>query len=70
MRVRVSFTVGVDDEFRRALSSYYGGSGMASREEIKRHYEVYGSSLGDDIMHEYRRGAQAIGDEAKGVSDG
>ena len=50
MRVRVSYTVDVDDDFRRAINEYYGRPGLASREEIRNWYETFGSSQDADLM--------------------
>lgn len=54
MRVKVCFTVDVDDEFRRALNSYYGKSGLATREEIRQHYETQSGSIDTDIINEFQ----------------
>lgn len=53
MKVRISYTVEVDDEFRKALRAYRGKSGMATRDEIKIWYEERGDSDNDDMMWEY-----------------
>lgn len=53
MKVRVTYTVEVSDEYRRALASYYGGAGLATREEVQAHHRVNGTSLDDDVMYDY-----------------
>jgi hypothetical protein len=55
MRVRVIYSVDVTDDFRRALRSYYGETGMATRDEVYLHCCQYGSSIDADIMEEYRK---------------
>lgn len=49
MRVRISYTVEVDDDFRREINNFYGQEGLASREEVKRWFEQYGESMNDDL---------------------
>ena len=49
MKVRIAYTVEVDDDFRRAVADWYGRSGLATRDEIKRWYEANGRSLDDDF---------------------
>jgi hypothetical protein len=49
MRVRISYTVDVDDQFRREINRWYGRPGLASREEVKRWFERNGSSMNDDL---------------------
>jgi hypothetical protein len=53
MKVRISYTVEVDDHFRRALAYHHGGSGMATREDVRRHFELHGSSEDDNLMWDY-----------------
>ena len=54
MKVRISYTVEADDEFRTALRAYVGKSGMATRDEIKNWYEARGFGDNDDMLWEYR----------------
>lgn len=49
MKVRINYTVEVDDVFRREINRWYGRPGLASREEVKRWFEAYGSSMDDDL---------------------
>ena len=49
MKVKISYTVEVDDEFRRAINEHYGRPGLATREEVKRWYEAYGNSMDADL---------------------
>lgn len=49
MKVRISYIVEVDDTLRREIAAYYGNPGLASREDIKRWYEQYGSSEDDNL---------------------
>lgn len=49
MKVRVSYLVEVDDEFRRRINIYYGRPGLANRDQIKRWFEMYGESMNQDM---------------------
>lgn len=49
MRVRVSYTVEVPDWFRREINRYYGKPGIATREEVKFWFEMFGTSMDDDL---------------------
>lgn len=64
MRVRVSYVAEVTDEYRRALRGWYGQEGLATRKELKEHFEQYGNTLDDDLLHQadQRRKAAAAGD--------
>jgi len=53
VKVRVTFTVDVDDRFRRALNHYYGREGLASRSDIQKWYESNASSVDADMFQEY-----------------
>lgn len=52
MKVRISYTEDVDDDFRRAIRIHYGGTGLATRLEVQRWFESYGSSENDNLMQE------------------
>ena len=45
MKVRVAYTVDIDDSFRREIREYYGRPGLASRAEIKAWFKVFGRSM-------------------------
>lgn len=62
MRVRVEYTVEVNDDYRRAINIFYGRPGLASRAEVKRWIEAYGSSGDDDLMQDLWS-ARARGEE-------
>jgi hypothetical protein len=49
MKVRVAFTVDVDDEIRASISEWYGRTGLATRDEVRRWYESNGSSMDADL---------------------
>lgn len=49
MKVRVSYTVEVDDKFRRAIREYYGQDGLASRKDIQAWYEEWGNTMNDEL---------------------
>lgn len=53
MKIRVSYTVEIDENFRRAWRAYYGKSGLATRKELKEHFEKYGGLIDDDILTEF-----------------
>lgn len=53
MKVRVEYTVEVNDEFRRAIRRYYGDSGLASRADVRRWCQTYGDSMDADVMYDY-----------------
>jgi len=61
MRLRVTYIVEVDDNFRRALRHYYGRDGMATRQEVAQHFERYGDTLNEDLRSEH--GTCCWGDE-------
>lgn len=50
MKVRVSYTIEVDDDFRRAINQYHGDPGKASREIVKMWFIQYGQTMNDDLM--------------------
>jgi hypothetical protein len=52
MRVRIAYTVEIDDVIRRAINEWYGRPGLATREEIRRWYENNGRSMDDDLSYE------------------
>lgn len=52
MRVRVAYTVEVDDDFRHEVRQFYGKDGLASREEVKRWFRAYGDSMNDDLGYQ------------------
>lgn len=52
MRVRVIYTVDVDDDYRRAIRHYHGETGLAERWEVRDFLMLHGSSLDDDIMRD------------------
>jgi hypothetical protein len=51
MKVRITYTVDVDDNFRRAVNEHYGRDGRATRAEIHRWYEANGHSMDDDLAN-------------------
>ena len=53
MKVRICFTVDVDERFRRALRQRTGQDGLASREEVRQWYEQNASSVDDDMLYDY-----------------
>ena len=70
MRVRISYTVNVDEDFRMALRHRYGDHNtLATRAEIRQHFEMVGSSMDDDLMYEWANcdeGCQPEGNRSTG----
>jgi len=57
MKVRVSFTVDVDDEFRKALGAYAWCNtegDIATRAELKKWYEHNAMSMDESALVEYQ----------------
>ena len=52
MKVRVSYVVEVGEAMRRGIRAHYGKPGLASRQEIKSHYEAHGGTEDDDFLEE------------------
>jgi len=50
MKVRISYTVEVNDRFRRAIQHRYGEEGLATRKEIKRWFEVFGDTETENAL--------------------
>lgn len=53
MKVRIDFTVDVDERFRRALRAYYGRTGLATRDEVRDWYKDNAASVDADMTQEY-----------------
>lgn len=51
MKVRISYTVDVDDKFRRAINDHYGRPGLATRAQVRAWFERYGESESDNVMN-------------------
>ena len=49
MKVRICYTIEVDDAWRRGVNKYHGDPGLATREDIQDHYIMYGKIADDDI---------------------
>lgn len=52
MRVRVSYSTDVEDDYRRAINAYFGLPGLASRQDVKDWLRMHGTSMDDDLMRE------------------
>lgn len=52
MKVRIAYTVEVDDDFRRAINLHYGEPGLATREDVRDWFAAHGESASDDLMYE------------------
>lgn len=50
MRVRVAYTVDVDDEDRDFINRRYGRPGLANREETRRFFQDHGEVSGYGIL--------------------
>jgi len=53
MKIRINYTVNVDDYFRNALSNYYGEKSLATRKDIQHWYEENGKSADADLLTQY-----------------
>lgn len=49
MKVHVSYTVVVDDFFRRAINEHFGREGLATRAQVRNWYESVGHSMDNDL---------------------
>lgn len=49
MKVRIAYTVEVDDQYRRAIRQYYGKEGLATRDEVVHWHRLRGESMDDDL---------------------
>jgi hypothetical protein len=49
MRIRISYAIEVDDDFRRAINRFYGKDGLATREDVVSWMRAYGESMNDDL---------------------
>ncbi len=52
MKVRISYTVDVDDEYRAALALHRGYKNLATRQQVASHHQQHGESMDDDLMAE------------------
>lgn len=52
MKVRICYTLDVDDSYRRAINKFYGKPGLATRADVQDWIRSYGSSCDDDICPE------------------
>jgi hypothetical protein len=52
VRVKIEYTVEVSDRFRRAINYRYGEPGLATRDQVKDHFRLFGTALDDDILYE------------------
>lgn len=50
MKVRVSYSVDVNDTMRRKMREYYGQDGLATENEVQLWYEMHGHSKDDDLQ--------------------
>lgn len=62
MKVKIEYTTEVSDDYRRAINIFYGRPGLATRDEVKRWIQSYGSSGDDDLMQDLWS-ARARGEE-------
>lgn len=55
MKVHVSYTMQVDDDFRYAITHQWGECGRkATRREVQSYAQNVGTSIDDDVMQEWR----------------
>lgn len=53
MKVKITYTVEVPDEYRRAINEFYGQPGLATRDEVKAWFRAHGNSMDDDLSYTY-----------------
>lgn len=46
MKVKVEFTIDATDDQREAINRYYGKPGLATRQEVKDYFQMYGDVNG------------------------
>lgn len=52
MRIKVGYVVEVDATFRRGINRYYGRPGLATRDQVKSWFQMFGQSMNDDISYQ------------------
>jgi len=52
IKVQVTYTVEVDDDYRRAIRAYYGRSGLATRREVANWCRMFGETMDDELMRQ------------------
>jgi hypothetical protein len=55
VRVRVAYTVEVEDDYRRAINLHYGKPGLASRDDVRRWHREHGSAEDDNLMYDLQQ---------------
>jgi hypothetical protein len=66
MKVKISYTVEVDDEMREAINFYYGETGLATRSDIRHWFMLNGETLNDDAitrLYKHRNAVMTSGKE-------
>jgi hypothetical protein len=53
MKIRVRYTVEVDDGYRAAVRHYYGQTGLATRQELQQWFQEYGDTQDDDLSYDH-----------------
>jgi len=55
MKIRISFTVNVGADFRRAIVHYYGDDSrrLATRKEVQDWFKNFGNTMGDTLADEH-----------------
>ena len=53
MKKKCRLTFEYDEEYARAVAYHYGKDGLATHEEMRKHFQAYGESVYDDLMYEY-----------------
>ncbi len=62
MRTRVQYTVDLPDWWREEVCRYFGGTGLATREECISWLRSYGTSMDDELALNAQRREQEIYD--------
>jgi hypothetical protein len=53
MKLRVTYTVEVDDGYRAAINHEVGVSGLATHGAVKKWFELYGASRDDELRDQH-----------------
>ena len=59
VKVHVSYTVTVSEDYRRAIRLHYGQAGLATRAEVKRWLMAHGAAEDDTLLHDLAQTEEA-----------
>lgn len=49
VKVRIAYTVEVDDDTRAFINDFYGNEGKANRQQVRNWFERFGHCMDDEI---------------------